>query len=69
MNKEKQVQLIKELLSGVKTQKEFDELTDELKKRGIESLLRAELTEHLGYEKNEKGQSFVAVMDYKAREE
>jgi len=55
MKKEKQIQLIKELLEGVKTQREFDELTEELKKRGIESLLRAELTEHLGYGKHEKG--------------
>lgn len=55
--KEEQIRLIKELLDGVKTQQEFDALAEELKKRGIESLLRAELTEHLGYEKHQKGRS------------
>lgn len=57
MNRQKQLRLIEELLAGVKSQEEFNDLTDELKKRGIESLLRAELTEHLGYAKNEKNQS------------
>ena len=54
MEKEEQIKLIQELLLGVKSKKDFDFLTEELKKRGIESLLRSELTEHLGYEKNEK---------------
>jgi transposase-like protein len=57
MDKEKQIKLIEELLAGVKAQQEFDDLTEELKKRGIESLLSAELTEHLGYQKHQKGRS------------
>jgi len=55
MNKKEQIHLIEQLLSGVKNQEEFDLLFEEMKKRGIESLLSAELTEHLGYERNEKG--------------
>ena len=54
MNKDKQIKLIEELLSTVNSQAEFDALFDSMKKRGIESLLRAELTEHLGYDKNVK---------------
>ena len=54
MNKDKQIKLIEELLSTVNSQAEFDALFDSMKKRGIESLLRAELTEHLGYDKHVK---------------
>jgi transposase-like protein len=54
MKKDKQLALIKELLSEVKSQSDFDALFDQMKKLGVESLLRAELTEHLGYQKNEK---------------
>lgn len=54
MKKDKQTKLIEELLSTVKSQAEFDALFDSMKKRGIESLLRAELTEHLGYDKHVK---------------
>ena len=57
MKKEEQIKLIQQLLSDVKSREDFDFLTEELKKRGIESLLRGELTEHLGYQKNEKSGS------------
>lgn len=57
MDKERQTKLLEELLSGVKNQDEFEALFDSMRKKGIESLLSAELTQHLGYDKNQKSES------------
>lgn len=46
--------MLDDLIGSIKTPEEFYELQDALKKRGIEALLNAELTEHLGYEKHQK---------------
>jgi putative transposase len=46
--------MLDELISRIKTPEEFYRLQDTLKKRGIEALLNAEMTEHLGYEKHQK---------------
>lgn len=47
-------QLLESLISEIKTQSDFDELRDQLLKRGVETLLRAEMTAHLGYEQGQK---------------
>ena len=52
--KEKTEKLLEDLLSQVKNKEEFYELRDQLFKRGVESLLNAEMTAHLGHEKGEK---------------
>lgn len=57
MDKERQTKLIQELLKGVESQDEFEALFDSMRKKGIESLLSAELTQHLGYDKNQKSES------------
>lgn len=59
MDKERQTQLLEELLSGVKNQDEFEALFDSMRKKGIESLFSAELTQHLGYDKNQKSESRI----------
>lgn len=46
-------QLLDNLLKEIKTPVEFNELRDQLFKRGVQSLLAAELDVHLGYEKGE----------------
>jgi transposase-like protein len=46
--------LIEELVSQLKGPEDFRTLQDMLLKRGIESLLRAEMNEHLGYPSGEK---------------
>ena len=50
MNKQKTT-LLDNLLSQVKTKEDFDELREQLFKRGIQTLLNAEMTAHLGHEK------------------
>lgn len=52
--KEKTKELLDSLISQIGNKNEFDELQDQLFKRGIQSLLNAELTAHLGYEKGQK---------------
>lgn len=52
MNK-KTEKLLESLLSEVKDKKTFDELNDQLFKRGIQALLSAEMEAHLGYPKGE----------------
>ena len=42
-------QLLDDLVSKLKGKADFDELRDALFKRGVEALLKAELTAHLGY--------------------
>lgn len=58
MKKPKEVNPIKtiaeELFGGVKDKKEFNNLLTELFKHGIETVLRAELDEHLGHDKHEE---------------
>lgn len=51
---DKKNHLLEELINEIKTKEEFDTIKDQLFKRGIESLLNAELTAHLGYTKHEK---------------
>jgi transposase-like protein len=51
---DKKKELLEELIKEIKTKEEFDAIKDQLFKRGIESLLNAELTAHLGYDKHEK---------------
>jgi putative transposase len=46
--------MLDDLIKSIKTPEEFYQLQDALKKRGIEALLNAEMTEHLGYEKHQK---------------
>ncbi len=47
----------KELAKKVKTQKDLSEITSQLMKVVLETALNAELDDHLGYEKHEKGDS------------
>lgn len=53
---DKKNQLLEDLIKEIKTKEEFEVIKDQLFKRGIESLLSAELTAHLGYPKHEKAQ-------------
>lgn len=53
---DKKKQLLEELIKEIKTKEEFDAIKDQLFKRGIESLLNAEMTAHLGYPKHEKAE-------------
>jgi putative transposase len=50
-------ELLEKLISQLKGKEDFEELRDQLFKRGIESLLKAELTVHLGHEKGTKSKS------------
>lgn len=52
--KEKTKELLDSLVSQIKNKQEFDELQDQLFKRGIQSLLNAELTAHLGHDKGHR---------------
>lgn len=52
--KEKTNKLLEELLSQIEGKEEFYELREALFKRGVEALLDAELTAHLGHEKGAK---------------
>jgi transposase-like protein len=45
--------LLEELLGEIKDKSDFDDVRDALFKRGIQSLLNAEMTAHLGYQKGE----------------
>ena len=47
----------KELAKDVKTQKDLSDITGKLMKVVLESALNAELTDHLGYKKDEKSDS------------
>lgn len=47
----KRSELLDELIKGLKDGNEFHELQDQLLKRGVETLLKAEMDAHLGYEK------------------
>lgn len=51
---DKKNHLLEELIKEIKTKEEFETIKDQLFKRGIESLLNAEMTAHLGYAKHEK---------------
>ena len=52
--KEESNQLLDELISQLSGKEDFEELRDQLFKRGVESLLKAEMTAHLGYEAGQK---------------
>jgi len=52
--KEKSNQLLEELIEQLKGKEDFDELRDQLFKRGVEALLKSEMTAHLGHRKGEK---------------
>ena len=47
-------ELLEQLLSKIEGKEEFNELREALFKRGVEALLNAELTAHLGHKKGEK---------------
>lgn len=55
--KEKTNELLEQLLSQIEGKEEFNELREALFKRGIEALLNAELTAHLGHEKGKQAKS------------
>lgn len=52
--KEETNQLLDSLIGQLSNKEEFDELRDQLFKRGVESLLKAEMTAHLGHQKGDK---------------
>jgi len=52
MDQEKLKALAKELAKDLKTEKDLNTLTQQLLKLTVETALNAELTDHLGYEKN-----------------
>ena len=53
MNTELEEQL-NALIGKITNKDEFSQVKDQLLKRGIESLLRAEMTAHLGYQKGDQ---------------
>lgn len=53
---EKTNQLLEQLISELKGKEDFEELRDQLFKRGVEALLKAEMTAHLGHPKGESPQ-------------
>lgn len=50
---EKTERLLEELVSKLKNKEDLQQVRDQLFKRGVESLLKAELTAHLGYEQGD----------------
>jgi transposase-like protein len=50
MNEELEKQL-ESLVGKIQSKEEFDQVRDQLLKRGVESLLNAEMTAHLGFDK------------------
>ncbi len=52
--KDKTQDLLDQLLSQIENQQEFKQVQDQLFKRGIESLLKAEMSAHLGYSSGDK---------------
>jgi transposase-like protein len=52
--KEKTRALLDTLIGEIKNEQDFNQVRDSLFKRGIQSLLKAEMTAHLGYEQGEK---------------
>ena len=59
--------LLEELLGQIKGKKDFDELRDQLFKRGIQTLLNAEMTAHLGHEKGAKPKTSNIRNGYSAK--
>ena len=49
--KEKSENLLNQLIEQISSKEELDKIKDSLFKRGVESLLKAELNSHLGYPK------------------
>lgn len=54
---DKTTKLLEDLLDQINDKAGFDELRDQLFKRGIQTLLNAEMTAHLGYAKGEAPKS------------
>lgn len=54
---EKAENLLNELVSKIETKEEFEQVQKQLFRRGIEALLNAELTAHIGHEKGFKSDS------------
>src|SRR5690554_7534679 len=54
---EKAENLLNELVSKIGTAEEFEQVQKQLFRRGVEALLNAELTAHLGHEKGSKPSS------------
>ncbi|MGB0881215.1 MAG: IS256 family transposase [Polaribacter sp.] len=46
--------LLEELVSKIQNKEEFEHIREQLLKRGVEALLNAEMSAHLGYQKGEK---------------
>lgn len=64
---EQSTKLLDQLVSQLKGQKDFEELRDQLFKRGIQALLNAEMTAHLGYAKGDKPPSSNIRNGYSAK--
>ena len=64
---EHSTKLLDQLVSQLKGQKDFEELRDQLFKRGIQALLNAEMTAHLGYAKGDKPPSSNIRNGYSAK--
>lgn len=54
MNNENQINIPEEFFKKIKSQAELDDYFHQLYKHAIESMLKAEMEEHLGYKKHEK---------------
>src|ERR1035437_3168135 len=54
MEEEKQFSIPEDALKKIKSQSELDDFFTNLYKQAVESMLKAEMEEHLGYKKNEK---------------
>jgi transposase-like protein len=50
----KKLNIPKDFWKDFKDRKDFDEFFNELFKEGINQMLKSEMTDHLGYEKNSK---------------
>ena len=58
--KSKTEELLEALIEQIKHGTEFDQVQEQLKMRGIQSLLKAELSGHLGYAEGDK-QHYVYI--------
>ena len=51
--KKKTEDLLNQLVDQLKSKEDFDKVRDQLLKRGVESLLKAEMSAHLGHDPNQ----------------
>ena len=50
-------QIAEELFKGIRSKEDFNKIVADLIKRGIETVLKAEMDDHLGNEKHEPSES------------